>query len=371
MGLSEGDASASGLASADQTPAVVLVAGFAWVLTAVAIGIGAGLIRQQQQQQQQGKEARGSDLEGRLLPPGEPDGPPQGERWGSVAWAHIGMVWVGLSFGVWNVLANEVLKERGVPAIVFGFIRAAGSTPLLYMLALWTESVPAPSSIAPRDALQLVLLGFTNGIGDTGTFLLGLQMTSPDIAAVFQPVTPIVCCAMAIAVGLEGMSARKAVGIALGVAGACAMLNVGNLSHAHNAVAGDLVLFGGVLCGAAAVLQQKPLHARFSPVTMTAYSFVASTILFGVVCLFFYRQPADWNWAWGSTDNLLVVCYAIIVCSFVNYATMCFANRHLDGTVITMYAVSHPQRQLVILERGAASCVVYLHMYPCDSWPQS
>jgi hypothetical protein len=103
-------------------------------------------------------------------------------RCSPVALSHLGMVWVGLSFGLWNVVAETVLNE-GVPAIVFGAVRAAGATPLLFLLAAAKEKCPPPTAINGRDALQLVALGFTNGIGDTGTFLIGLQLTTPDVAA--------------------------------------------------------------------------------------------------------------------------------------------------------------------------------------------
>ena len=103
-----------------------------------------------------------------------------GRRCGSVALSHLGMIWVGLSFGLWNIVAETVLNQ-GVPAIVFGTIRAAGATPLLFLLASASEDCPSPTRISGRDALQLIALGFTNGIGDTGTFLIGLQLTTPDV----------------------------------------------------------------------------------------------------------------------------------------------------------------------------------------------
>lgn len=71
---------------------------------------------------------------------------------------------------------------------------------------------------------------------------------------------------------------------------------------------------------------------------MTAYSFLASTCFFALTCATFYHKEADYNWAWKDQTNLLIVLYAVCVCSFINYATICFANGHLDATVITMYA---------------------------------
>lgn len=260
-------------------------------------------------------------------------------RCSSKALAHLGMVWVGLSFGLWNIVAETVLNE-GVPAIVFGTYRAAGATPLLFLLAFATEDVPTPSQISGREALQLIALGFTNGIGDTGTFLIGLQLTTPDVAAISAPLSPIVCCVMAVLVRLEIINWPKAFGIVLGVGGSAVMLNFGGKGqqHAKNMTLGLIVLAGGLFCGAAAVLQQKPLYRRFGPATMTAYSFLASSCFFGLTSAAFYRESGDYSWAWASQTNVLVVCYAISVCSFINYATMCFANRHLDATLITMYA---------------------------------
>jgi len=144
---------------------------------------------------------------------------------------------------------------------------------------------------------------------------------------------------MAVAVGLEIINLPKAFGIVLGVGGSAVMLNLGGKGQrAENLGLGLVVLGLGLLCGAAAVLQQKPLYKKFGPATMTAYSFLASSGFFGLTCAVFYHEPSDWSWAWASQTNTLIVLYAVCVCSFINYATMCFANRHLDATVITMYA---------------------------------
>lgn len=185
-------------------------------------------------------------------------------RCSAVALSHLGMVWVGLSFGLWNIVAETVLNQ-GVPAIVFGTIRALGATPLLFVLAMATEDCPTPAQIGGRDALQLIALGFTNGIGDTGTFLIGLQLTTPDVAAISAPLSPIVCCVMAVLVRLEIINGPKAIGIVLGVGGSAVMLNLGGQGqqHAENMSLGLVVLAGGLFCGAAAVLQQKPLYTRF------------------------------------------------------------------------------------------------------------
>jgi drug/metabolite transporter (DMT)-like permease len=249
------------------------------------------------------------------------------------------MWWVGLSFGLWNIVAETVLDE-GVPAIVFGAYRAVGATPLLFMLALATEDVPRPSELTGREVMQLIALGFTNGIGDTGTFLVGLQLTTPDVAAITAPLAPLVCCILAVCLRLEIINLQKAFGVALGVGGSAVMLNFSSKGqqHAKNMTLGLLVLAGGLLCGSAAVLQQKPLYKRFGPATMTAYSFLASSGFFSLTSAIFYREWRDYNWAWGTQTNVVVVLYAICVCSFVNYATMCFSNRHLDATLIQMYA---------------------------------
>ena len=144
---------------------------------------------------------------------------------------------------------------------------------------------------------------------------------------------------MAVAVGLEIINLPKAFGIVLGVGGSAVMLNLGGKGQrAQNMGLGLVVLGLGLLCGAAAVLQQKPLYKKFGPATMTAYSFLASSGFFGLTCAVLYHEPSDWSWAWASQTNTLIVLYAVCVCSFINYATMCFANRHLDATVITMYA---------------------------------
>eukprot|EP00747_Dinoflagellata_sp_TGD_P181493 gnl/TRDRNA2_/TRDRNA2_35355_c0_seq1.p1 gnl/TRDRNA2_/TRDRNA2_35355_c0~~gnl/TRDRNA2_/TRDRNA2_35355_c0_seq1.p1 ORF type:complete len:374 (-),score=30.08 gnl/TRDRNA2_/TRDRNA2_35355_c0_seq1:65-1186(-) len=267
--------------------------------------------------------------------------------------AHVAMISVGCTFGFWNVLADSVLNEpctiRGVAeqpctsiALTLGFIRALGATPLLFALSSQLEKVPLPQDLPWRDRAQLAALGVTNGIGDAGVFLVGLQLTSPTVAAFFQPVTPVVCCTFAVILGLERISLRKVAGVCLGVAGACCMLDFKNASDAHNQLLGDLVLAVGICFGAAVVLQQKPLYVRYGPGTITAYSFAVSASLFALICAALYPGAEYWAWITASGYNAFAIAYAVIICSFCNYYLMCFANRHLDATVITMYAPVQP-----------------------------
>jgi drug/metabolite transporter (DMT)-like permease len=143
---------------------------------------------------------------------------------------------------------------------------------------------------------------------------------------------------MAVLLRLEIINAQKAFGIVLGVGGSAVMLNLGGEAQhrSKNMALGLVVLCIGLLCGAAAVLQQKPLYRKFGPATMTAYSFLASACFFILASAAIYRKGTDYSWVWESQTNVLIVIYAVVVCSFINYATMCYANRHLDATVITM-----------------------------------
>ena len=78
--------------------------------------------------------------------------------------AHIAMWFVSATFSVWNVVAHDALAG-GAPAIVLGCMRAAGATPLLFILAFAIEGpVPTPQSIPRCDMFQLAALGFTNGV---------------------------------------------------------------------------------------------------------------------------------------------------------------------------------------------------------------
>ena len=58
-------------------------------------------------------------------------------------------------------------------------------------------------------------------------------------------------------------------------------------------------------------------------------------------------MAASWDWILDG-DNAIVVAYAVVVCSFVNYYLLCYANRYLDATVVTLYAPVQPVITIIL-----------------------
>ena len=63
-------------------------------------------------------------------------------------------------------------------------------------------------------------------------FIVGLALTSANLASLFQPMAPVLTVALSVLMRTERLTAAKALAICLGLGGACVMVDFGHASDA-------------------------------------------------------------------------------------------------------------------------------------------
>jgi drug/metabolite transporter (DMT)-like permease len=87
-----------------------------------------------------------------------------------------------LTCAVYNLLTKWALTKGSVNPMVYCFYRDVAACPLLFLAAVLVDGHhPVP---ARADLLRLSVLGLTGLFGNQVLFILGMQRTSPFIAAV-------------------------------------------------------------------------------------------------------------------------------------------------------------------------------------------
>lgn len=113
-------------------------------------------------------------------------------------------------------------------------------------------------------------------------FFLGLQRTSANIAAIFQPLSPVVVVALALIFRMERLDWRKGLGILLGVGGAAVMIGSGILHGGQSSVLGLIFLCANLFGANSYLLLMKRTYNLFTPLTLTMYQY-----FFGSFCTAF------------------------------------------------------------------------------------
>jgi drug/metabolite transporter (DMT)-like permease len=295
--------------------------------------------------------------------------------------AHIGMIFVSLTFSIFNVLAKKV-SNNGLDPIIFAFFREVGSSIVLLTVCKVTVGWPRPST--RQDCMQIIACGFTGIYGLQLFYTLGLWNSTSETTAIFQLATPILvvifaalsgillprrpssgdekimesyCLCGMLAVGFESYrlcpdsrandneccrSWTKLLGVLLGLFGLACLTGAKKLeaSFAGDASAkGDLFLLISDIVGSWWILLLKPLYGRYHPTVLAAYNYTVGAVFMVVTAVVLRHDRHYWHL---TTSDIAVLAYAILVCSSFNYAVMTWANKFIEGTVFSLYGGLQP-----------------------------
>lgn len=175
-------------------------------------------------------------------------------------------------------VAGRQLAGQVGPAAA-AFLRFAIATACLLALIRLKEG--ALPRLDRRGVLGVLLLGATGVFAYNVLFFTGLKTVGAGRAAVIVAGNPIVIALGAALFFGEGLTRRKAVGIALSVAGAVTVIGRGDpLSLLSSGVTpGDAAILGCVASWSAYSLLGKAVMGRISPLAAVTWSSLAGTLL--------------------------------------------------------------------------------------------
>ena len=214
--------------------------------------------------------------------------------------AYIAQITANSCFGV-----GAVVGKLGLPSVnpmMFATCRECGASILLTLAAWHMHGFLAPTLKGSsgdgrgRGTIGLAILcGFSILSGQL-LFLVGLKMSNPITASVWQPSQPIFTLMMAVALGQEKLSTRKLGGILVAFAGCVYMVLSGGSSsnnidqnesdgskgeaagvttrHSSSAWVPHLFFFFNCLGTPVYILASKRLMKTMPPLWVTAWSYI-------------------------------------------------------------------------------------------------
>ncbi|HWM93945.1 MAG TPA: DMT family transporter [Thermoanaerobaculia bacterium] len=249
---------------------------------------------------------------------------------------HVTLLFVQLCFGTFHVVAKGLLAGMEPMAVVG--LRVAIATPLLALWA-WRHDRTIPSR---QDWAWLLLLG---GLGVTANqilFILGLQHTTANNASILMTSLPVFAAAAGALLGIERVSGRRLLGIALAVGGALVMVNPGRFSIAGTAGRtsfGNFLILGNALSYALFLVLQRPILQRLPWRTVIAGSFVCGGPLVLAASL-----PALVSTDLGEIPlaGWMGVLYIALFATVFAYAANTWAVRRSSPALVAAYGMLQP-----------------------------
>ena len=268
------------------------------------------------------------------------------------------MTFVALTFGGQNVAFQAVIsKGSPIDPVLLAALRDGTALPILLVATLVFGQRCKKCAWWPRgrrDWLSVLACGVVGLYGNQITYVVGLSLTNADLVSFYQPLTPVVTCFLAVLMGLEKLSLFRATGVLLGVAGIIAMV-VGK-SPGAAPILGHVCLVANALCNSIFVLALKDLYKREGkPDNMAiitwSYALAAACM---ALTLPIYNAASSPAFAAANTSllsgltgpgtwkNWLVVLYAGVIGSALNYSLMTYANRHISATSTAIFGALQP-----------------------------
>ena len=210
-------------------------------------------------------------------------------------------------------------------------------------IAFWITSLFTKKEKVPiNDLLILFICAVTGIVLNQGTFLIGLNSTSPVDASVLTTCTPMFVIVLAFFFLKEPITWKKTGGVLIGASGAIFLVLTGNHAggQAGNATGNLLIIISGLVYAIYLTLA-KPLTLRYNSVTIMKWMFLFSTV---ILVPFFYNDMAE-STAFKAPYNpnvLWSLFFILFGATYLTYMMIPMALKRIRPTTLSMYNYIQP-----------------------------
>lgn len=239
------------------------------------------------------------------------------------------LIW-GLNFSITKIALDQI------PPLPFTAVRFIISSLLLWLILRLVEGKAAPAGGGMRT---LILLGLLGNTCYQLTFTLGLDRTAATNSALILSTVPTVVAVFAGALGLERITPRMWIGIALGTLGVVLVIATRGVGFQTGTLGGDLLTVLAVLCWAGYTVGLRRVPPSISPLRVTTITTIAGTpglVLAGVPGMLRLNWGAIDLYAWAALG------YAAVLSLVVAYLLWNRSVKAVGGTRTAIYMCVTP-----------------------------
>jgi drug/metabolite transporter (DMT)-like permease len=242
------------------------------------------------------------------------------------------LIW-GANFSVTKITL------QAIPPLAFAATRFLIASSLLWVVLRIVEGRP---KLPPGALRKLIVLGVIGNSVYQLCFLLGLTYTTAANAALIIATAPALVAAAGAALGIERLSRRAEIGIALALAGVSLILGARGLHFTPAGLIGDLLLLGCAVSWTVYTLGVRSLGGGLSPLAITTWTTATGTpllVLLGLPQLLSTEWLAVSPGAWGGLLYSAVLSVVVAYLLWNNSVRVAGSNKTaIFGCAIPMVA---------------------------------
>ncbi|MGH3004890.1 MAG: DMT family transporter [Gaiellaceae bacterium] len=253
-----------------------------------------------------------------------------------VSLALVVVVWAGA------FAAIKALLDAGTSAEDVAILRYLVAAPGFALLLWFARGLPG---LRRGDVLRIVAAGALVVAGYHLSLNVGQRYTSAGTAALVVALAPSMTLGLSVAMGLEGLTARRTTGLAIAFAGVAVVVLLGEGDElSFDTARGPLIVLGAPVAFALYNVLLRPLLGRYGVLPLTA-----TTSLVGTLALLPLVRPSTVEGlATMSAGDLALVLYLGVICTFFGYVAWNVGLRGLGPTRAVSYAYGIPPLAVVV-----------------------
>lgn len=190
------------------------------------------------------------------------------------------LVLAQLCFASLSIAGRIAYGELGIPPDAVVIVRMAFGLSIFFA---WSQLRGERATLVSKEWRLLVLCGVLGTTLNQLLFLHGLvqlpKETAATTATLLGTTIPVFAAIFAVALGRERFSAKRALGIALALGGALALVDTSRLALSYDTLVGNLMIVCNCASYALFLVLVRPLATKVPPLRLTMWLFAV-----GVVC---------------------------------------------------------------------------------------
>lgn len=251
---------------------------------------------------------------------------------------HILIMLANILFGA-SMPVFKYLLTADVPPEAITIMRA-----IFACMMFWLVSFFMPKEkVLPKDLCLLFVCALC-GVGiNQWLFVIGLKNSSPVNASIIATAVPIFVLLLAALVLKEPITAKKSLGVFLGVSGGLLLVfNSTQTTSGTNSLWGDMLMLLNQLMYSVYLVLSKPLSRRYSSVIMMKWMFLFSTLALAPFCLQYMQYVPMFHRETFNVSQLYALLYLLFGATFVSFMLIPMALKQIRPTTVSMYNYVQP-----------------------------
>ena len=251
---------------------------------------------------------------------------------------HILIMLANILFGA-SMPVFKYLLTADVPPEAITIMRA-----IFACMMFWLVSFFMPKEkVLPKDLCLLFVCALC-GVGiNQWLFVIGLKNSSPVNASIIATAVPIFVLLLAALVLKEPITAKKSLGVFLGVSGGLLLVfNSTQTTSGTNSLWGDMLMLLNQLMYSVYLVLSKPLSRRYSSVIMMKWMFLFSTLALAPFCLQYMQYVPMFHRETFNVSQLYALLYLLFGATFGSFMLIPMALKQIRPTTVSMYNYVQP-----------------------------